>query len=103
MGSHNPQFNITIIGAGIGGLAAATILSQQGHHIHVLESLAELSEVGAGIQITPNALRIFDKWGLKNVFYRESIKNEGAEIRRYDDGRVLGRHRGNPVESYGYL
>ncbi|KAH7324103.1 FAD dependent oxidoreductase domain-containing protein, partial [Rhexocercosporidium sp. MPI-PUGE-AT-0058] len=94
--------NITIVGAGIGGLAAATCLAQSGHRVHVLEAAQELSEVGAGIQISPNAMRILDSISLKEIFYKEGTKNEGAVLRRYDDGRVLGKHRANSLELYGY-
>lgn len=94
---------ITVIGAGICGLAAATFLSQSGHKVTVLESNSFLSEIGAGIQATPNALRIFDRHGLKEVFYKEGTKNEGALLRRWDNGKLLGKHRGMPMELYGYL
>ncbi|PVH76516.1 FAD dependent oxidoreductase domain-containing protein [Cadophora sp. DSE1049] len=93
---------ITIVGAGIGGLAAATCLAQSGHQVQVLEAAQELSEIGAGIQINPNALRILDSMGLKDVFYKEGTKNEGAVLRRYKDGKLLGKHRANPLALYGY-
>ena len=96
------RLKITIVGAGIGGLAAATCLAKSGHKVHVLEAGHELSEIGAGIQISPNAMRIFDSMGLKDVFYREGTKNECAVLRRYEDGRILGKHRANPLELYGY-
>lgn len=95
--------SITIIGAGIGGLAAATFLCQSGHKVTVFESNTSLSEIGAGIQVTPNALRIFDRHRLKDVFYEEGTKNDGAVLKRWDNGKVLGKHRGMPMELYGYL
>ncbi|KAG4441105.1 hypothetical protein IFR05_003395 [Cadophora sp. M221] len=94
--------DITIVGAGIGGLAAATCLAQSGHKVHVIEAGHELSEVGAGIQISPNALRIFDSLGLKDVFYKEGTKNDFALLRRYKDGKILGKHRANPLALYDY-
>ncbi|KUJ06637.1 salicylate hydroxylase [Mollisia scopiformis] len=94
---------ITIVGGGIGGLSAATFLSQSGHKVTVLDSNPCLSEIGAGIQITPNAMRIFDRHGLKDRFYEEATKNEGATIRRWDNGTVLGKHRGMAIKRYGYF
>ncbi|KAL2062579.1 hypothetical protein VTL71DRAFT_5651 [Oculimacula yallundae] len=96
------SLDITIVGSGIGGLATAICLAQTGHKLQVLEAGDELSEVGAGIQISPNAMRILDSMGLKDAFYREATKNEGAIIRRYEDGKVLGKHRANTLELYGY-
>ncbi|CZT02276.1 uncharacterized protein RCO7_11034 [Rhynchosporium graminicola] len=70
--------------------------------IIVLEAGNQLSEGGAGIQTSPNAMRILDSMGLKDVFYKEATKNEGAVIRRYKDGKVLGKHRANTLELCGY-
>ena len=86
------SLDIIIIGAGIGGLAAAIFLSKANHNVTVFESNASLSEIGAGIQISPNAMRILDYYGLKDVFDAESTENEGAELRRWDSGKVLGKH-----------
>jgi len=58
--------NIIIIGAGLGGLSAAICLARHGHNVRVLEKNKNLSEFGAGIQITPNAIRLLQNWGLKD-------------------------------------
>ncbi|KAH7388933.1 hypothetical protein BKA64DRAFT_125359 [Cadophora sp. MPI-SDFR-AT-0126] len=96
------SLKITIVGAGLGGLITATCLAQSGHQVQVLEASQELSEVGAGIQISPNALRILDSLGLKDIFYTEGTKTEGLVIRRYKDGRMLGKHSSTPPGLYGY-
>ncbi|MEC9311128.1 MAG: FAD-dependent monooxygenase, partial [Pseudomonadota bacterium] len=49
---------ITIVGAGIGGLAAAVALRRKGARVTVLEQAEAISEVGAGLQITPNGLAV---------------------------------------------
>jgi len=53
-----------IAGGGIGGLAAALVLAQDGHQVTVLEQSAAFGEIGAGIQLGPNAFKMFDVLGL---------------------------------------
>lgn len=57
------KLHIGLIGAGIGGLAAAIALCRAGAKVTVLEAAAELGEIGAGIQMTPNVSRLLMKWG----------------------------------------
>ena len=55
---------ILIVGGGIGGMTAALALADAGFPVHVVEQAAEFTEIGAGIQLAPNALRILDRLGL---------------------------------------
>ena len=56
--------NVAIVGAGIGGLSAALFLHQRGHRVRVYESVAELRELGVGINLLPHAVRELEKLGL---------------------------------------
>ena len=56
--------DVLVIGAGIGGLAAAIALAQRGARVRVLEQSPEIAEVGAGLQITPNGVAVLDALGL---------------------------------------
>jgi salicylate hydroxylase len=58
------NLSIAVIGGGIGGLSAALSLLQAGHDVHVHEQSSALSEVGAGIQISPNASKALHGLGL---------------------------------------
>ncbi|KAI5857791.1 hypothetical protein BZA05DRAFT_106304 [Tricharina praecox] len=58
------KLNVVIVGAGLGGLGAAIGISLAGHNVTVLEAASEIGEIGAGIQIHPNASRILTRWGL---------------------------------------
>ena len=64
---------ILISGGGIGGLCAAIALAQYGKHSHIVEQAKQFSEVGAGIQIGPNGMRILHQWGLA-----ELLEDKGA-------------------------
>ncbi|WP_315058717.1 FAD-dependent monooxygenase [Chryseobacterium indoltheticum] len=66
---------ISIIGAGIGGLTLGNILKQQNFDFTIYESAPEIKPVGAGIMMAVNAMQIFDKLGLK-----EKIENTGNKI-----------------------
>ena len=56
--------NVTIAGAGIGGLSAALFLHQQGHQVRVYESVPAIRELGVGINLLPHAVRELEKLGL---------------------------------------
>jgi len=55
---------VLICGGGIGGLAAALVLARQGYRVEVFEQSDAFKEIGAGIQIGPNAFRMFEHLGL---------------------------------------
>lgn len=55
---------VIVAGGGIGGMSAALALLQRGFDVEVHEQAAELREVGAGIQISPNGCRVLDALGV---------------------------------------
>lgn len=59
--------HVVIVGAGIAGLTAALALAQKGIASHLLEQAESLEEVGAGLQLSPNATRILDDLGLADA------------------------------------
>src|SRR5260370_21211579 len=82
---------VIVIGAGIGGLAAALTLRRAGLEVQVFEQAAELREVGAGIQISPNASRILNRLGLEEPMHRMGVRPHSIVMHRWDDGRELAR------------
>lgn len=97
------SLKVTVVGGGIGGAAAALALLQAGCDVHVYEQVSNKTEVGAGLQLSPNATRLLHRYGLADALRRVAVKPSHVEIRRWDDGRILGREElGDAVEdAYG--
>jgi salicylate hydroxylase len=85
------QTSIAIVGGGIGGLTAAILLLRAGFDVQVYEQAKALGEVGAGINIGPNASRILYRIGIANELDRTGVKPARFVQRRWDDGRILLR------------
>ena len=94
-----------IAGGGIGGLAAALGLARKGWHSIVLEKSAELSEIGAGIQLGPNAFHSFDYLGVgdavrKNAVFIDALRLmdalRGEEICHIPLDEPFREYFGNP-------
>jgi len=83
--------DIVIIGAGIGGLAAAACLLQDGHRVRVFEQAPQLGEVGAGIQMSANAVKVLDHLGLRATIEPDAVRPLAFEFRRFDSGDLLHR------------
>lgn len=79
--TDNHTLPIIIVGGGIGGVATALALSRKGHAVHVLEQAPEIREIGAGIQMPPNAFKAFEALGVL-----EAIQKLAA----YPERLVLG-------------
>src|SRR5579863_5553904 len=82
---------IIVIGGGIGGLASALTLERAGFEVQVFEQASELREVGAGVQLSPNATRVLLRLGLEAPLRRIGVRPLASVIRRWDDGRVIAR------------
>ena len=95
--------NIAVIGGGIGGLTAALALRQAGFEVDVYEQAPELTQIGGGINMGPNAARVLRRLGLGPGLDREGVRPIGSHQRRWEDGRTLQRASLNPrcEELYG--
>lgn len=82
---------IAVIGGGIGGLSAALHLLKAGFDVQVYEQAPRISEIGAGIQISPNASRLLHRLGLRAAMDRLGVFPQAVQQRRWDDGRILQR------------
>src|SRR5438093_8247714 len=86
-----PQLTVVIIGGGIGGLFAANALIAQGLHVSVYEQAPALGEIGAGVYVTPNAVRHLERVGLGR-----GVERWGARV---GPGSRYFRHDGTPIAS----
>ena len=78
-----------IIGAGIGGLSAALCLRARGWDVEVREASPELGEVGAGLQIPPNAMRVWRALGLDSDLQGVSVRADALEAVRADGNELF--------------
>jgi len=85
------NISIAVIGGGMGGLTAALTLLQAGFDVHVFEQAGAVSEIGAGVQISPNASRVLHGLGLENALARTGVKPLAWHQRRWNDGQTLLR------------
>lgn len=83
------MLSVVVVGAGIAGLTTASALARAGISCRVYEQTVELGEVGAGIQLAPNATRLLSRLGSIRLVER-AVTPEALEMRRWDDGDVLG-------------
>ncbi|KIV90285.1 hypothetical protein PV10_07604 [Exophiala mesophila] len=83
------KLKIVIVGAGLGGLAAAIALLRKGHQVTVVEQAPFLGEVGAGIQIPSNSSRLLIKWGLKPFLASRVVTPASIAFKRWQDGDVI--------------
>jgi len=88
---------VAVVGAGIGGLTAALALARRGADVTVLERAPALTEVGAGLQLSANAVRVLDALGLTEVLGRRALRNHAVHLRDASGRTVLRmdllRHR----------
>mgnify|MGYP001063744937 CR=1 FL=1 len=83
---------IAVVGGGIGGLSAALGLLKAGFDVQVYEQAAHFGEIGAGIQISPNASRLLDRLGLRPAMDKYGVRPAAVHQKRWDDGRTLQRN-----------
>ncbi len=96
--------NICIIGAGLGGLCAALALLQKGFRVTVLEQASALGEIGAGVQLGPNAVGVLYRLGLQSALERVTCETLGKRVRLWNTGQTWPLFDLGTVsrEMYGY-
>ncbi|KAF8251275.1 FAD/NAD(P)-binding domain-containing protein [Wilcoxina mikolae CBS 423.85] len=80
---------VIIIGAGLGGCAAAMAMYYQGFHVTIFERLRNFQRLGDSLGLGENALRLLARWGLHEQLVRIGNKSPNMQIRRWNDGEIL--------------
>jgi salicylate hydroxylase len=105
MNVKSDSLPILVAGGGIGGLAAALALTRQGFSVKVLEQAPQLGEIGAGIQLGPNAFAAFDALGIgenargRAVYTDEMVMHDALDetlVGRIPTGEAFRQRFGNP-------
>jgi 2-polyprenyl-6-methoxyphenol hydroxylase-like FAD-dependent oxidoreductase len=103
--THPGRIPLLIVGGGIGGLATALAASQAGYPAHVIEKAEEFTEIGAGLQLAPNATRMLDRLGIWGEIQKHAIFPKhlvlmdavsGRPITSLDLGKKFLDHFGYP-------
>ncbi len=89
-GAKRP-LRVVIIGGGIGGLTAAVALSQRGIEVEIHERSPRLEEVGAGIQVGPNAVKVLRALGLEEELRRNAFEPVNMVSIKWDDASLRSR------------
>jgi salicylate hydroxylase len=77
---------VSIVGGGLGGLTAALALLKKGFDVTVFEQARELGEIGAGIQLAPNAMKVLMGLGLEKQVLRTAFEPEAHVVRNWKTG-----------------
>lgn len=88
---ESPQ--VAIVGGGIGGAALAASLVRQGLSVRIFERATEFREIGAGVQMTPNAVKVLRALGLSGDLDKVCFRPESIVGRNWRTGRTLFRTR----------
>jgi len=105
MNDKRSELPVLVAGGGIGGLAAALALVRQGFSVKVLEQAPQIGEIGAGIQLGPNAFHAFDALGIgekarsRAVYTDEMVMHDALDehlIGRIPTGEAFRKRFGNP-------
>ena len=87
--SRSPR--IAVVGAGLGGAAAAALLLQQGFNVRVYEQSASFSRIGAGIHVGPNVMKILRRIGIEDALNRQGSHPDYWYSRHWQTGDVMAQ------------
>ena len=82
---------VAIAGGGIGGLSAAIALTRRGIDVEVYEQARGIGEIGAGLTLSPNALKAYEGLGVRDALEAVGFESQWQVVRRWNDGAEVSR------------
>ncbi|WP_217376964.1 FAD-dependent oxidoreductase [Paenarthrobacter ureafaciens] len=103
MTEHANSTEVLVVGGGMAGLAGALALRENGANVTLVERAPEFGEVGAGLQMAPNASRVLKRWGLLEKALESGVQPKHLVFRDAVTGEELTRQslKGEFEERYG--
>ncbi|KQM20657.1 FAD-dependent monooxygenase [Novosphingobium sp. Leaf2] len=93
---------IVVVGGGIAGMTAAAALAQEGFAVTLLESAREFGEIGAGVTLSPNAMKGLDFIGVCEAVASAGVEPARQRIQHWQDGRtIVAKDRSDQRARYG--
>lgn len=83
------KLKVLVSGGGIGGLTAALAMLQRGIDVEVFEQAQELKEIGAGVQLGPNGVRVLQALGLNEPLVKWGVESSSKEVRIWSSGKTI--------------
>jgi salicylate hydroxylase len=85
------KLRIGVVGGGIGGVALTSALAQRGFDVRIFERASAFGEVGAGIQVTPNAVKVLEALGLGEALRKAAFLPQAIVGRNWDTAKEIFR------------
>lgn len=102
MSRRRRNVQVGLCGGGLGGLMAAIALARGGASVTVLEAAAEFTEIGAGIQMTPNVARFLLRYGVSDIIGANLVQCDCINIRAADGQLIAFSDFKHILRDYGF-
>ncbi|GAA6034655.1 hypothetical protein JCM8097_001101 [Rhodosporidiobolus ruineniae] len=95
------RLKVVVVGAGLGGLAAAMAMYYAGYEVVVYEKIRKFLRLGDSLGVGENALRLLTRWGVRDRLIKIGNKSPVMHVRRWDTGEIIATQR--LMDMAGYI